>query len=64
MLEEDRIEIERLLECGSITIEDSQSAQRLVRTYINSGYKCCMTCPPQIRKLFAILRDWYQKQIE
>jgi hypothetical protein len=55
-------EIERLLSVSVADVTDKHSAQSIIQKYIQPGYKCCMTCDPQIRLMFRKLRGWWDAQ--
>lgn len=62
MTKEDKDEIERLLKLTTAAYGDKTSAQSLIQRYINPGAKYCMTCDPQIRQMFKVLRNWWDSQ--
>jgi hypothetical protein len=59
--EEDRIEIERLVNLKEADMSDKNSAQMMVRKYMDKGFKCCMTCGPAVVQMFKRLRMWWEK---
>ena len=56
--ERDIIEIQRLCSLKTADMVDKNSAQAMIRQYIDPGAKYCMTCDPAIRQMFKRLRTW------
>lgn len=62
MTKDDKDEIERLLSLKTASYPDKDSAERMINTYINPGYKFCKTCDPAVRAAFKLLRNWWSNQ--
>jgi hypothetical protein len=62
MTKKEKEDIERLIVLTEVDMSDKHLAQYYVRTYINEGFKCCMTCDPAVRGMFKILKNWWNGQ--
>ena len=55
-------DIVRLVSKTEATTADKELALHYVRIYVNSGFTVCKSCPSSVRKMFSLLRDWWNKQ--
>lgn len=61
MDEFDRAEFIRLIDLVSATGVDKQSAQNLIRKYIDPTAQYCMNCPPSVQAMFRRLKGWWSE---
>ena len=55
-------DIVRLTSKTEATTVDKELALHYVRLYVNPGFTVCKSCPSSVRKMFNILKDWWNKQ--
>jgi len=62
--EEDKIEIERLLNLKVALGEDKASCNQMINKYFDKGFKFCKTCDSQIRRAWQKLKSNYTEYLE
>lgn len=59
MTKEDYNIIEHLVSLKEADMNEKDQAQRIIRTYMDPGYKLCLTCAPQVVLAFKRIRTWW-----
>ena len=57
---EDFNTIEYLITLNEADMSEKDQCERIIRTYIDGGYKLCKTCDPQVVAGFKRLRKWWE----
>jgi hypothetical protein len=54
--------LEYLTQLTEADMRDKEMCEMMIRTYIDSGYKMCKTCAPQVVAGFKRLKLWWEKE--